>query len=559
MVWTLFPIITLALLLGPIIAGLAATFLPAFGYFPILGGDSFSLVPFEMLLAQPGLGISVWLSIKAGIIATGLALCTTALFLAGWHSTRSFSAVQSFISPLLSVPHAAAAFGIAFLLAPSGWLLRLVSPELTGIERPPSYLFPGDPGGWSLILGLTIKELPFLILMSLAAWPQLRASNKLQVASGLGYGRVAGFIYCVWPQLYRQIRLAVLAVLAFSTSVVDVAIILGPSTPATLPVRLLDWMNDPDLALRFMASAGALLQLGLTLSAMVLWIGLERLCGFLLRKMSVTGRRFQSDGALRRLSLVATLLLVALVVLGLVVLALWSIAGFWRFPDALPVAFTFKTWMTQSVQAARTVGNTVIIGALAVIVAAIATVGCLERETRSGKDGGQRSLLLLYVPLLVPQIAFVFGLQMFVLGFGIDASLAAVVLVHLVFVLPYLFLSLSDPWRALDPRYAQISAGMGHPPSRFLWRIRIPMLTRAILIAAAVGFSVSIGQYLPTLLVGAGRLPTVTTEAVALASGGNRRVIGVFAFLQMALPFVGFIAAAAIPAFLFRNRRDLKV
>ena len=42
----------------------------------------------------------------------------------------------------------------------------------------------------------------------------------------------------------------------------------------------------------------------------------------------------------------------------------------------------------------------------------------------------------------------------------------------------------------------------------------------SILTAAAVGFAVSVGQYLPTLLIGAGRLPTITTEAVALASGG---------------------------------------
>jgi putative thiamine transport system permease protein len=47
---------------------------------------------------------------------------------------------------------------------------------------------------------------------------------------------------------------------------------------------------------------------------------------------------------------------------------------------------------------------------------------------------------------------------------------------------------------------------------------------RASLLAAlAVGFAVSVAQYLPTLFVGAGRFNTVTTEAVTLASGGQRR------------------------------------
>ena len=83
-------------------------------------------------------------------------------------------------------------------------------------------------------------------------------------------------------------------------------------------------------------------------------------------------------------------------------------------------------------------------------------------------------------------------------------------------------------------------------------------MLKPALVASAVGFAVSVGQYLPTVLIGAGRWPTITTEAVALASGGNRRIIGVYAFVQMLLPFVGFAMATLIPAFVFRNRSDMK-
>ena len=84
------------------------------------------------------------------------------------------------------------------------------------------------------------------------------------------------------------------------------------------------------------------------------------------------------------------------------------------------------------------------------------------------------------------------------------------------------------------------------------------MLVRPVLTAAAVGFAVSLGQYLPTIAIGAGRLPTITTEAVALASGGDRRIIGVYAFFQMVLPFTAFFIAAMVPTILFRNRRGLR-
>ncbi|MFN7053661.1 MAG: ABC transporter permease, partial [Gemmobacter sp.] len=82
---------------------------------------------------------------------------------------------------------------------------------------------------------------------------------------------------------------------------------------------------------------------------------------------------------------------------------------------------------------------------------------------------------------------------------------------------------------------------------------------RPVLTAAAVGLAVSVGQYLPTLLIGGGRVETLTTEAVALSSGGNRRLIGAYALLQMLLPALGFAFALLLPALLFRNRRGMLV
>ena len=128
---------------------------------------------------------------------------------------------------------------------------------------------------------------------------------------------------------------------------------------------------------------------------------------------------------------------------------------------------------------------------------------------------------------------FLFGLQFFFFASGTNASWLAVILVHVMFVLPYVFLSLSAPWRAFDKRYEAISAALGKTDWVTLFMVRMPILLRAILAASAVGFAVSVGQYLPTLLVGSGRFATITTEAVALGAGGNRRVIGVYTFLQM--------------------------
>jgi putative thiamine transport system permease protein len=84
------------------------------------------------------------------------------------------------------------------------------------------------------------------------------------------------------------------------------------------------------------------------------------------------------------------------------------------------------------------------------------------------------------------------------------------------------------------------------------------VLLTPILTAAAIGVAVSVAQYLPTLFMGAGRIATLTTEAVTLSSSSDRRVTGVYATLQATLPFAAYGAAFLIPALLHRNRRGLQ-
>ncbi|GLS29912.1 putative thiamine transport system permease protein [Mesorhizobium albiziae] len=552
------PPLTIALLAGPILLGLGGTLLPAFGYLPALGGEAVTFDPLRQLLAEPGIWMSSMVSLASGLVTTLVALAAVMLFVAGWSGTSMFARVQHLISPLLSVPHAAAAFGLAFLIAPSGMIARLVSPELTGWQRPPDILIVNDPMGFSMMAGLIVKEIPFLLLIALAAMPQADAARTRALTASLGYGRIAGFLFGVWPPVYQQIRLAVFAVIAFATSVVDVAAILGPTAPAPLAVRLTQWMQDPELSMRFLASSGALLQLVITAAALIIWIGLERV-GALLRKFACeAGWRFGRDTWLRQTALAAMVFAAATVFAGLATLCFWSFAGLWPFPDVLPDTLSAKTWVKTAPRIGSPLATTFVVALLSTLLALLLSVLCLVREDETGRIGGRWVLGFIYLPLIVPQVAFLFGLQLLFVLTGTVASLPALVFVHLIFVLPYVFLSLSDPWRAYDRRYEAIAAGLGKRRWATLFRIRLPMLTRALLTAAAVGFAVSVGQYLPTVLIGAGRLDTITTEAVALASGGNRRVIGVYAFLQMLLPAIGFLVATLLPALIFRHRRALR-
>lgn len=552
------PVLLLALLVAPVLAGLAGTLGPAFGLMPGMARSDLTLEPWRRLVEWPGLWPAVRLSLLTGIGATVLSLAITLLLVASLHGTRAFHLVARSLSPLLAVPHAAAAMGLAFLIAPSGWIARVLSPWATGWLVPPDLLILRDPAGIAMMAGLVIKEVPFLLLMVLAALAQAQGTARATLASSLGYGHAVGWIKAVLPAIWRQTRLPVMAVLAYSMTSVDVAMILGPVLPPPLSVQVVVWMNHADLGYRLQAAAAAVLQLGLVLAALTALIVVEHVVGWCGRRWVLQGGRgLWLDRPMRGLAVGAAGLVVGSIGVGVLAMALWSVARLWPFPAMLPQVYSAQVWSGQADALLQGAVTTLLIGVPATGLAVALTIAALQHETARGLTGAGRLLWVLYLPLLVPQVAFLPGLQWLTLAAGWHGSVGLVAAVHGVFVLPYVFLSLAGPWRSWDNRAAMVAASLGAGPARVLWRVRLPMLLRPVLTAMAVGLAVSFGQYLPTLLTGGGRVSTITTEAVALASGANRRIGSAYGLMQMLLPLMVFALAHWIPALLFRHRRGM--
>ena len=551
--------VALFLVAGPVLAGAIGTLLPAAGYLPAIGANSLSLAPFDALLSVPGIAVSILLSFGTGLAATLLSLAAVLLFTAGWLDTRVFRWVARCLSPLLSVPHAAAAIGLAFLIAPSGFLVRLVSPWATGWTRPPDILILHDPAGLAMVFGLAAKEIPFLFLMVLAALPQTNAPQLMKAATSLGYSRSRAFFVAVLPVLYPQIRLPVLAVIAYSTSVVDVALILGPTTPAPLAPRILEWMADPDTKTRLMASAGALLQLGISAAAVLTYLGLERLAKAVGQRFCESGQRGRFDMAPRYAGLAVMMTVILAMALAFLLLALWAFSKSWWFPAPLPSKVSLAPLWNVFGSAGSPVAASLVIGLPVAAGATALTIWLLEQGGTARATRSAAMKAVIFLPLMVPQVSLLFGLQVLFLMAPFSANWIAVAFCHLVFVFPYAYLALSDPWRHLNPRFQQVATSLGASNARVFWQVKLPLLLRPVLVTLALSFAVSIAQYLPTQMIGAGRVETVTTESVALASGGNRHLAALYALLQLVLPLFGFLLAAFIPALLFRNRAALRV
>ena len=524
----------------PIALGLIGILLPAAGFFPALGRHQFNNDAIATFLATPGLGNAIFLTLWCGLIATAMSLTFSFLLLMAVTGRRSARWLTALSGPLITVPHAAIAIGLLFLLTPSGWLMRILSPEVTGFVRPPLWGLVPDPHGWGLILGLMAKEVPFLCLVGAAALATIPVSAYRKTGASLGYGHVASWLFLILPLLYRRIRLPIAAVLVFSLSVVDMALILGPGLPPPLAVLVYHGFIDADLTARLPASAGACLQIGLILFGMGVWRGGEYLCGQITRYSWRSGHRYQASDSVGTILSVIALIPALLGVLGMIAAGLWSVAGRWRFPDAWPTTFSLRAW-TMPDTLLPLISNSLLLGIGASLLSLTLVLLLLRLMPSTAMRPPRAISVLIYIPLLVPQVSFLFGLQLWLSWMRLDGTWFALLWVHAIFILPYGWLILHPAFSAIDPRLANVAASLGLSPWRRFIRVTLPLMAAPIGTALFVGIAVSAALYLPTLFAGAGRIDTLTTEAVSLASGGNRSLAGAATITLGIVPICCFI------------------
>ena len=537
------------LFLVPVLAGLAGAVLPAFGYMPVLGFETLNLSFWTELWRTPKLGSMLFLTLSTAVLSTLISLfIALGIVSTGW-GRPLWQKTQRWLSPVMAAPHVALAFGLAFVLMPSGLIARMLAVPMDW-SSPPAWQTVQDPYGLSYMLLLIIKETPFLVFMLMAAVGQLPISETIKVGQSLGYQRWIIWMKLIWPRLFPMVRLPVYTVLAFSVSVVDIPLILGPTNPPLFAVQIFQWLQDADLSLRLKAAAGSLLLLGLVAGTILLFFLGERLLAKVTGRWLTNGYRGRFGQYVEQMVIVFWRSLLVLFSLSGVVLLIWSFVWRWRFPSLWP-NWSLRSWERAWSQLAEPLSNSLLIGSLSSLLAVSLAILLLE----FGKKNSRKTKAIMYLPLLVPQMTFVFGIQVMLLIFQAEGHWLTVTAVHLIFVLPYCYLSLSGPWGSYDDRQSIQGKMLSGSPFRTWLKIKFRILLKPVLASFALGFSVSIAQYLPTLFASAGRISTVTTEAVSLASGGNRRLIGVYALVQMLLPLLCYAGAITLSLWTLKRGR----
>ena len=236
----------------------------------------------------------------------------------------------------------------------------------------------------------------------------------------------------------------------------------------------------------------------------------------------------------------------SLVPLGL--LGIVAFSGGWRFPSLLGAAPGTAPWAQLSGGAAPlslALATSLILACATGLLAGAG--GLLIGRALAGLRGPARAVgaAAAFLPVAAPPLALGVGLQVTFLWLGLGGTLAGVTLAHLVPALGYGSLYFLGVFSAWDPEIEEEARQLGSSPIQTLTRVTVPLLRRPLAEAAVLGFLVSWAQVPLTLLVGQGRVRTLTVEVLAWTRAGQDPLAAAGA-LCLAVPPLLLMAVVAL-------------
>lgn len=232
----------LAVLFGGALLGALTTSLTPGG-----AGTGVSLSAWTTVLGDPRFQRAVAFTVLLAVVSTGLSALVA---LVGAAVVRGHRGAETAAMLPVLVPHLLVAVVVVLWLGPGGLADRL----LDGLP----VQVVGDRWGLGIVLVYVVKEVPFLMLLVLAAWgPEVTAREE--AAAVLGADRWQRLRQVVLPAVRGPLAVGSLLVAAFVLGAFEVPLVVGPTDPVTVPVYALQERQVAALAGQARAGAALLL------------------------------------------------------------------------------------------------------------------------------------------------------------------------------------------------------------------------------------------------------------------------------------------------------------
>ncbi|MFI0736525.1 ABC transporter permease [Streptomyces sp. NPDC021100] len=458
------------------------------------------------VLTDPATGHVLWFTTWQAAASTAL---TLVLALPGAYVMARFDFPgKGLLRAVVTVP-----FVLPTVVAGSAFLALLgrrgLLDELWGVRL--------DNSVWAILLAHVFFNYAVVVRTVGGLWAQLDPRQE-EAARVLGAGRFAAWRRITLPALAPAVAAAALMVFLFTFTSFGAVQILGGPRYATLEVEI--YRQTAELLDLPTAAVLTLVQFAAVAALLLVHAWTVRRRESVLRLVDARRTARRPRGAAQCWLLTAVLASVAgLLVLPLAVLVLRSFDG----PDGYGLAF-YRALASAGddgvlgVAPLETIGNSLAYGlaatAIAVVVGGLAAAALTRREGRLVR--GFDALLMLPLGTSAVTVGFGFLIALDEPPLDLRTSWILVPLAQALVGVPFVVRTMLPVLRAVDPRLREAAAVLGASPLRVWREVDLPMVGRALAVAAGFAFAVSLGEFGATVFIARPDNPTLPVAVARL-------------------------------------------
>ncbi|MFJ4566306.1 ABC transporter permease [Streptomyces caelestis] len=491
------------------------------------------------VLAQSDVRHVLWFTTWQAIVSTALTLL---IALPGAYVFARFDFPgKQVLRAVVTVPFVlpTVVVGTAFLaLVGRGGLLD----ELWGVRM--------DTTVWAILLAHVFFNYAVVVRTVGGLWAQLDPRQE-EAARMLGASPLRAWRQVTLPALGPAVAAAALMVFLFTFTSFGVVQILGGPTFSTLEVEIyrqtseiFDLSTAAVLTLIQFVAVGAIL-------ALHAWTVRRRETALRLVDPSVTARRPRGTGQWALLGgVLVTVVVLLLLPLAVLVQRSLDAPGFGYYR-----ALTRDDGGVFLVAPIEAIGNSLAYAVAATLIAVL--IGGLASVALTRRDAGRfvrgfDALLMLPLGVSAVTVGFGFLIALDEPPLDLRSTWILVPLAQALVGVPFVVRTMLPVLRAVDARLREAASVLGASPWRVWREVDLPMVRRALLIAAGFAFAVSLGEFGATVFIARPDNPTLPVAVARLLGRPGELNYG----QAMALSTILMVVCAVALLVLERLRTD---
>ena len=504
-------------------------FLGLFFFFPLARITQLSFTRIEgkvlaglwEILTSPTISRTVGFTFKQAFLSTVLTLVVglPGAYLFGKFQFRGKKILRALTGVPFVMPTLVVAAGFYALLGPNGWINEILM-QILKLETPPIQFV----NSFAAILTAHVFYNTTIILRVVGDyWSRLDPQLE-QAARVLGANRWKTLREITLPLLLPAIAASSLLVFIFDFTSFGVVLVLGGPLFSTLEVEIyyqtISLFNLP------LAATLSLLQIGFTLILTILYTRLTRRIN---QPIAMSSReKNQRPLKSRRSRILAGLMILFLLVFLISPLASLGLKSFSGSDPGSPLTLAFYRALGENpreslfyVPPTTALGVSLGYGLVTVILAlglGLPAAWALAKKNLTFLDRILDPVLMLPLGTSAVTLGLGFLVALDTPPLDLRTSPLLVPIAHTLVAFPFVVRSLTPALASIQPKLKQAAAVLGASNRRIFREIDLPLIGRALLVAATFAFTISIGEFGASSLITRPEYPTVPVVIYRLLS-----------------------------------------